>query len=143
MKAFVSGADGFMASHLCDHLLEKGYEVIAFIRPSPIINIAHLKNNPKVQIVIGDVLDYFSVQRFMKDTDYVFHGAAISGVEDNRNLIERSWDINTRGSIHILKAAVENKVKRVLFVSTCHLLGQQPTYPVKDDAFPNPVDIYS
>src|SRR5437899_6339371 len=143
MKALVTGADGFSASHLIDHLLKKGYDVVGLVRPTPLKNIGYLKNNPKFKLIIGDVLDYFSVQRATKDVDYVFHGAAISGINDTRQLIERSWDVNTKGTINVLKAAVENYVKRVLYISTCHILGRQLIYPVTEEAVIHPVDIYA
>jgi|SRR5437899_1440193 len=132
---------GFMASHLCDHLIRKGYEITALVRPTPIKNIGFLKSSMK--IVVGDVLDYFSLQKLTKDMDYVFHGAAISGIADTRQLIERSWDVNTKGTINVLKASIENKVKRVLYIGTCHIYGQQPLYPITEDAYPNAVDIYA
>ena len=142
-KALITGCDGFMASHLADHLLEKGYEVIGLIRPSPIKNLHHLKNNPKFKPVIGHMLDYFSVQRATREIDYVFHGAAISGISDTRQLIEKSWDVNTKGTMNVIKAAIENKVKRILYVSTCHIYGPQPSFLIKEEAIPIPVDIYA
>src|SRR5207245_7244176 len=132
---------GFMASHLCDHLIRKGYEITDVVLPTPIKNIGFLKSSMK--IVVGDVLDYFSLQKLTKDMDYVFHGAAISGINDTRQLIERSWDVNTKGTINVLKAAVENYVKRVLYISTCHILGRQLIYPVTEEAVIHPVDIYA
>src|SRR5438105_3871528 len=142
-KCLITGADGFMSSHLIDHLLEKGHEVVGLVRPTPLKNISYLKNNPKFKLVIGDVLDYFSVQRATKDVDYVFHGAAISGINDTRQLIERSWDVNTKGTINVLKAAIENKVKRVMYCSSCHIHGFQSIYPITEEAIPHPVDIYA
>jgi len=143
MKAFITGTDGFMGSHLADHLLAKGYEVVGLIRPSPIKNINHLKDNPKMKIIVGDILDYSSVLRASAGADYIFHGAAISMISDTRNLMEISWATNTGGTLNIIKAAIENKVKRMLYISTCHSLGAQPIYPSTEEALPNPVDIYA
>jgi nucleoside-diphosphate-sugar epimerase len=140
MIALVTGAAGFAGSHLVDALLSKGYNVVAITRSTP---VKYLTKNPKLKIVSGDILDYGSLQKALWGVDYVFHLAAISGIEETRQMMDQAWEANTKGTLNVVRASIEANVKRVLYVSTCHVFGRQATYPITEDQLPIPVDIYS
>ncbi len=119
MTSLVTGADGFAGSHLVELLLAQGFNVVALVRSTPLRN---LKLHPRLKIARGDVLDYNSlVSNF--DVDYVYHLAAISGVEECRAMPEQAWKVNTQGTLNVIKACENMKVKRLLFTSTCHTVG--------------------
>jgi nucleoside-diphosphate-sugar epimerase len=58
-------------------------------------------------------------------------------------MIDQAWEANTKGTLNVVRASVEANVKRVLYVSTCHVFGRQAQYPITEDQLPIPVDIYS
>ena len=116
----VTGADGFAGSWLVDDLITYGYTVKALVRSSPLKN---LKPRTGIEVVSGDLLDLKSLEHAMKDVDQVFHLAAVSGVEETRRMPEQAWEVNTRGTLNVLRAALANNVSKVLVTSTCHVIG--------------------
>jgi dTDP-glucose 4,6-dehydratase len=138
--ATVTGADGFAGSHLVENLLEAGYDVIAMVRRTPVVNLVPHRN---MRIVTADVMDYPSVQKACLHSDCVFHLAAISGIEETRRNQALSFESNTIGTMNVLNACAENRVRRMLYCSTCHVYGNQKVLPLTEDAVPNPNDIYS
>lgn len=116
----VTGADGFAGSHLVDYLLTQGKQVRALVRSTPLKNLVR---QPNLEIVQADLLDLKSLQVALADCDQVFHLAAVSGVEETRRMPEQAWETNTRGTLNVLRAALDNSVRKVLVTSTCHIVG--------------------
>jgi len=118
--SLVTGADGFAGSHLVERLVEKGYRVVALTRRTPYRN---LRENSSVRFVYGDVLDYSSLEAAMFGVDYVYHLAAVSGIDESRSLKEQCWRVNTDGTLNVIQACLSQGVKRMLYCSTCHTKG--------------------
>ena len=138
--AWVSGADGFAGSSLVENLLSHDYSVIAFVRHTPTMN---LKQHHKLQISIGDILDYASVQKSMTSSDYVFHLASLNGIEETRRNPILAWNSNTVGTLNVINACLENYIPRMLYCSSCHIYGSQSVLPITEKNIPVPNDIYS
>ena len=140
----VTGANGFTGSNLCKALLEENADVKAFVKRGGLVfNLNEIKND--VSIINGDVTDMISLINAMGDVDYVFHSAAVVPVVGARDVPSNTMQVNTIGAFNVAWAAMKNNVKRMLHISTCHVYGNQPEdkLPLKEDAVPNPVDIYS
>lgn len=137
----ITGADGFAGSHLCEQLVELGANVRAFVKPGILKNIGHLVD--KVTIVKGDVLDYQSLLNTLKHVDIVFHLAAITLIPETRAVVTKTFEVNTIGTLNVLLASKEMGVKKVVYVSTCHVYGYQEKLPITEDHIPKPIDIYS
>ncbi len=142
MIVAVTGANGFAGSHLCEALLERGYNVIGIARSTPTENLRHIRNS-KFKIMAGDILDIGSLNRIFWGVDNVYHLAAVSGIEESREMVAQTWKTNTDGTLNVLQAALDQKVKRVLYCSTCHVFGRQEILPIVETMTPAPVDIYS
>lgn len=143
-NVLVTGASGFTGSHLCRALVNASANVRAYIRRgSSLFNLSDIVN--KVQIVRGDITDLTSLFNSMKGIDYVFHVAAIVPVAESRDLPYSSFQVNTVGVFNVAWAAERNNVKRMLYTSTCHVYGDQPSdkIPIKEETQPNPIDVYS
>jgi nucleoside-diphosphate-sugar epimerase len=99
----------------------------------------------RIHLIKGDIQDYTNLLNAMKGVDYVFHVAAIVPVHESRDLPYLSTQVNTVGTFNVAWSAVQAGVKRLLYTSTCHVYGNQPEsqLPIKEDAVPNPLDIYS
>ena len=82
-KIFITGAAGFIGSHLCEMAVKKNFKVIAFDRYNSNNDIGWLKNSEylsEMKIILGDIRDYDSVFKSMKGCDYVLHLAALIGI---------------------------------------------------------------
>lgn len=138
-KALVTGANGFIGSHLVRELIKRGYEVNGVVRHTS--NLASLTGVP-VYLYIGDVRHPETLAAPMKDVDYVYHLAAELMVTSR----EAFEEANTRGTIHMLQAAEQyaaGSLKRFLFVSSQAAAGpgDDPT-PYDEGRETRPVSWY-
>lgn len=118
MKAFVTGATGFIGSNVVRALLKRGVEVCALVRPSA--NRSNLVGLD-VESVEGDLLDFDSLRRGMDGCEQVYHvGALYSFWVRPRRLI---YDVNVEGTRNVLKAAKDERVEKVVYTSSVAALG--------------------
>ena len=132
--SLVTGAAGFIGSHIADRLIADGHRVVgvdnfATGRPE---NIAHLGDQERFEFVRGDICDLDAMKAVMRGVDWVFH---IAGIGDIVPSIEAPLDYhraNVDGTISCLEAARANGVKRFLYAasSTCYGLAKQ--YPTPE-----------
>src|SRR5437588_4614036 len=118
MRAFVTGATGFVGSHVARQLAEKGAELRLLTRPtSRIENIADLKE----ELISGELADAASLKRGMQGCDLVFHVAADYRlwVRDPREM----YRANVEGTRSSLQAAQESGIRRVIYTSTVATMG--------------------
>ncbi len=132
----VTGGAGFIGSHIVDKLLEKGAnKVIIYDNFSSggAHNVGHLRNNDRVSIVQGDVLDYDSLYRVVRKIDMVSHQAA--QLEIFRALADPLDDLRTNvvGTLNVLRAALECKVEKVVNASSACVYGQAKYTPQDED----------
>lgn len=114
MKTLVTGGAGFIGSHLTDYLISKGHEVIV------IDNLLRGKNehvNSKALFVKADIRDK-AVEQYLKDIDWVFHTAAIATTPESVADPNLANEINVTGTLNLLLAAKQNKVKKFIFSSS-------------------------
>jgi nucleoside-diphosphate-sugar epimerase len=114
MKALVTGASGFLGSHLTRKLVARGDDVRCLVRKTK------LGIPPEAEIVDGDILDPGSLGPAMKDRDVVFHCAALVGGYHTR---DEFFETNEHGTRNVLEAAVNSGVKRLVHTSTMGVLG--------------------
>jgi len=118
MKALVTGATGFVGSHLVCELLSQDYEVRILARDP---NKAKKFGSNVVDIICGDLNDAPSLIKATKDIDIVFHLAALLGGPD---ILEKDLqETNVQGTKLLLDASVSNNVKKFLFLSGCAVIG--------------------
>src|SRR5689334_12905469 len=118
MKCFVTGATGFLGSHVAQQLLARGAELRLLIRPtSRLDNIADLA----AERVTGDLRDAQSLRKTMSGCEFVFHVAADYRLwARDRNELYAS---NVTGTKHILEAARDSGVRRVIYTSSVATMG--------------------
>ena len=120
-KIFISGATGSWGQTLITLLLSKYNvkEIICFSRGELQQVLMKRKfNNPKLKFVIGDVRDYESVRMATRDVDYIFHLAALKHVPVCEENVQETIKTNITGTTNIVNAAIENRVKKVIDVSS-------------------------
>ena len=146
MKTLVTGAGGFIASHLVEELVHKGHEVRAFVRYNSRNLWGWLEDSPcrdGVEIISGDVRDYDLVKSAVEGCDTVFHLAALIGIPYSYVSPLAYVRTNVEGTYNILQAARECGVGRVVHTSTSEIYGTAQYVPI-DEAHPvNPQSPYA
>ena len=134
MKILITGGAGFIGSHLCEKLLSMNNEVTILdnLSTGRYENVAHLKEKPNFNLVVGSILDEKLVDKLCEKTDVIFHLAAAVGVE----LIVRhpleSLTTNIKGSEIVLDMA-QRYNKKVLITSTSEIYGKNTNGPLKEN----------
>jgi UDP-glucose 4-epimerase len=135
MRVLITGGAGFVGSHLCEALLDRGDEVFVIddLSTGSIENIAHLKSNPKFHYTIDSVANEPLVAELIDRCDTVVHLAAAVGVKLIVEQPVRTIETNVHGTEVVLKIANKKK-KLVLIASTSEVYGKSTVVPFKEDA---------
>lgn len=138
MKVLVTGADGFIGSHLTEELTIKGYQVRAFVYYNSFNNWGWLDTLPKnimdnVEVVLGDVRDPNGVSEALNGVDAVFHLAALIGIPFSYCSPDTYVDTNIKGTLNILQAAKRMGTERVLVTSTSEVYGTAKYVPIDEN----------
>lgn len=139
-KILITGADGFIGSHLTEELVKAGYDVKAFVYYNSFNNwgwIDTLGNEIKSEIEIfqGDIRDPNGVNEAMKNTDSVFHLAALIAIPFSYHSPDTYVDTNIKGTLNVLQAARNLNTSRVLVTSTSEVYGTAQYVPI-DESHP-------
>ncbi|MFC4723390.1 NAD-dependent epimerase/dehydratase family protein [Geojedonia litorea] len=121
MKVFITGATGYVGHQLALKLASQHYSVQALVRDT---SSANLPNHMNITVFEGDICDYNSILKAMKGCVYVFHTAAYTNLKCKS--IDNFYNCNVVGTENILQAALELKVKKVIYTSTLSVFG--PSY---------------
>ncbi len=137
-KALVTGADGFIGSHLVEELLNEGYKVRAFIYYNSFNSWGWLDTLPKeklekIEIFSGDIRDPNGIREAMKDIDEVYHLAALIAIPFSYHSPDSYVDTNIKGTLNILQAARDLNTKRVLVTSTSEVYGTAKYVPIDEN----------
>lgn len=128
-KVLVTGGAGFIGSHICEEF-EEAVALDDF-------STGRKSNLPKnVKIIRGSVVNPKTVERAVKGADYVFHLAALVGVPDSIKRPQKTFEINSLGTLNILEAARKFDVKKVIFSSSAAIYGDSGK--TDERALPNP-----
>ncbi len=136
-KALVTGADGFIGSHLVETLLEKGYEVRAFVCYNSFGSWGWLDTLPKeklnhIEIFAGDIRDPNGVREAMKGADQVFHLAALIAIPFSYHSPDSYVDTNIKGTLNVLQAARGLDTEKVMVTSTSEVYGTAQYVPIDE-----------
>lgn len=136
-KVLVTGADGFIGSHLTESLLEKGYEVKAFAFYNSFNTWGWLDSFPKdkqkeIEVFTGDIRDPNGVREAMKGVDAVFHLAALIAIPFSYHSPDSYVDTNIKGTLNVLQAARDLGMGRVLVTSTSEVYGTAQYVPIDE-----------
>lgn len=134
-RVLVTGAGGFIGSHLTERLAEEGYEVRAFAHYNALGRAGWLDSSSvrnRVKIVAGDVCDQSFVREAMESVDVVFHLAALIGIPYSYHAPESYVRTNVLGTLNVLQAARDCKVKRVIHTSSSEVYGTARAVPISE-----------
>ncbi len=146
MKAFVTGAAGFIASNLVDRLLAQGHEVTGF--DNLCTGFAEFLRQacacPRFQFVQGDLLEADQLARAMTGADFVFHLAANADVRHGPEHPRKDLEQNTIATSNVLEAMRSHGIRKIAFASTGSVYGEPEVFPTPETApFPVQTSLYA
>jgi NAD dependent epimerase/dehydratase len=138
MRIFVTGAGGFIGSHVVENLLFHGHEVRALAKYNGKGNYGYLKNlHPKeskeLEIVLGDVTDYAQMIKLTADCDAVCHLAALIGIPYSYDAPNSYVATNIQGTLNILEACKLHGTSRLVVTSTSEVYGTAKYAPIDEE----------
>ncbi len=144
----VTGADGFIGSHLVEHLINEGAQVRAFVYYNSFNTWGWLDSLPKslldkIEVFTGDIRDPNGVRTAMKDCEIVFHLAALIAIPFSYHSPDSYIDTNVKGTLNIIQAAKDLGVERVLVTSTSEVYGTAQYIPIDENHPRQPQSPYS
>jgi NAD dependent epimerase/dehydratase len=147
-KIVVTGADGFIGSHLVEYLVNQGYQVKAFCFYNSFNSWGWLDSFDKnlldkIEIFTGDIRDPNGVREAMKDCEVVFHLAALIAIPFSYHSPDSYIDTNIKGTLNILQAARDLNIQRVLVTSTSEVYGTAQYVPIDEKHPKQPQSPYS
>lgn len=139
-KVLITGADGFIGSHLVEEVINQGGKVKAFVYYNSFNSFGWLdafspEKLDKIEVVSGDIRDKGFVEESMKGCDVVFHLAALIGIPFSYHAPDSYVDTNIKGTLNVLTAAQKLSVERVLVTSTSEVYGTAQYTPI-DESHP-------
>ena len=142
-KILVTGAAGFIGSHLTDALLEAGHEVVGFdnLSNGKLRNLESALESNAFQFAEGDICDEAQVNEIMKGVDVVYHLACL-GVRHSIHSPFENHRVNAEGSLRVLEAARQENVSKFFYISTSEIYGDIQTFPIDEFGVPAPKTVY-
>ena len=142
MRYLVTGGAGFIGSNTVDELVRRGHGVVVLddLSSGKEENLADVRN--KITFVKGSITDIEAVQKAMQQADYVIHLAARTSVPRSVKDPLDTNRINVDGTLNVLVAARDNKVKRIVFAASSSAYGETATLPKTESMQPLPISPY-
>ncbi|WP_417814258.1 NAD-dependent 4,6-dehydratase LegB [Thalassospira alkalitolerans] len=147
-NVFVTGADGFIGSHLVETMVRNGYRVRAlsyynaFGRSGWLDNIG-VEIRSEIELVSGDICDAAAMMEYTKGQDAILHLAALIGIPYSYVAVNSYVHTNITGTINLLQAARQNDIKRFVHTSTSEVYGTAQFVPITEDHPLQPQSPYS
>ena len=145
-KILITGADGFIGSHLTEMLLEKGNKVRALSQYNSFNYwgwLEDISSNENLEVISGDIRDPHFCKVITKDIDIIFHLAALIAIPYSYIAPDSYVDTNVKGTLNICQAAKENDVQRVIHTSTSEVYGTALYVPIDEKHPKQPQSPYS
>lgn len=150
MNYLVTGGAGFIGSHLVDRLLSDDNKVTVIDGHDNKVTVidnfgagkySNLSEDPRLTVYNANILG--DISHLFKDIDIVFHMAALTRPQWSIKYPFETNEVNVSGTIRVLEHSRDNKVKRVVFMSSSNLYGEQKLYPTPEYVVPHPMNTYA
>ncbi len=142
-KCLVTGGAGFIGSHIVDALVAQGDQVRVFDNLSTGKQENLTQPKSKIEFVLGDLRDKETVAKALKGIEYVFHVAALRAVLRSVDDPQETNDVNVTGTLNLLLAARDARVKKVISTSSSSVYGDTEKFPCQENDLPRPQSPYA
>jgi nucleoside-diphosphate-sugar epimerase len=142
MRYLVTGGAGFIGSNTVDELVRRGHSVVVLddLSAGKEENLAEVRN--KITFIKGSITDIEVIRKAIYEAEYVIHLAARTSVPRSMKDPVETNRINIDGTLNVLMAARDAKVKRIVFAASSSAYGETPTLPKREDMQPMPISPY-
>ncbi len=143
MRYLITGGVGFIGSNIAAELVKKGEQVriIDNFSTGAMKNIAEFQSS--IELIDGDIRDFWTVTEAVEGVDYVLHQAALPSVPRSIKNPLTSNEVNINGTINLLEASKQANVKRFVFASSSSVYGDTPSLPKSEDMPTDPLSPYA
>lgn len=144
-RFLVTGGAGFIGSNIAEKLLSMGLEVIILdnFSTGKKENIDHLLSNPKLELIEGDIRNLDDCNKACRNIDFVLHNAALGSVPRSISDPRTTNDVNITGTLNMLIASRDNKVKRFVYASSSSVYGDSGSLPKMEETIGSPLSPYA
>ena len=137
-KALVTGGAGFIGSHIAKKLVDSGIETVIIDD----LSMGARSNVPEgAKLIVADILDYGILKESCKGVDVVFHDAAKVTIRNSFDDFYRDAEVGVMGTVNVLKAMAENKVKKIIYASSMAVYGDN-ALPIPETGILEPISPY-
>lgn len=143
MKVLVTGAAGFIGSHLAERLVRDGHRVLAFDNFSTGYRRNFERIDDDIEVVEGDLRNEEDVLRAVEGVELVYHQAGLVSMPFSVADPKTTFAVNVTGTLNLLVAARDAGVRRLVFASSCAIYGDSPVSPKHEDLPPHPLSPYA
>ncbi|WP_199053353.1 SDR family oxidoreductase [Aquitalea sp. ASV15] len=136
MRVLVTGAAGFIGSHVCDLLLREGHTVLALddLSTGTERNLAGFIDHPEFQFIRADIRERQLIRTYFHGVDWVIHLAGRSDIVPSIEQPEDYFDVNVNGTLNVLQAAKEHGIQRFVYAASSSSYGIPDCYPTSEQA---------
>jgi len=145
-KILITGGAGFIGSHLAECFIKRNFKVTVFDRYNPIYNLGNLENSKykeKMKFIFGDIRDYDSTNKAIKDNDIIIHLAALIGIPYSYFSPLAYIKTNMEGTYNVLESVKNNNKKKLIITSTSEVYGSANYTPIDETHPLKPQSPYS
>ena len=135
-KILITGADGFIGSHLTEKLYSEGYDIKALVQYNSNSSYGWLDNSyvvNDIEINMGDIRDSSYIRNLIKDVDIVFHLAALIAIPYSYKAAESYVDTNIKGTLNLMEACIGSNISKIIHTSTSEVYGTALHVPISED----------
>ncbi|MEW5768588.1 MAG: NAD-dependent 4,6-dehydratase LegB [bacterium] len=146
MKVLVTGAGGFIGSHLCEALVNEGGQVRALVRYNSQNSWGWLEYSPvknEIEVVPGDIRDFDSVRKAVEGVKNIYHLAALISIPYSYQAQQAFVDVNIKGTLNLLQASLSAGVEKIVHTSTSEVYGTAQYVPIDEKHPINPQSPYA
>ena len=139
-KVLITGAAGFIGSHLADRLAQLNYEVIGLDN----LTTGKKENlNPQVKFHRADITHFEQIKKLFQGVDTIFHTAAMARIQPSIKDPRQTFEVNARGTLNVLLAARAAGVRRLVYSASSSVYGDQAKLPLTEKMIPQPKSMYA
>jgi len=146
-RFLVTGGAGFIGSHIVEYLLKHGAGkviVLDNLSTGRLENIRPFMNNPRFEFIEGDIRDYDTVEKAVREADYVSHQAALGSVPRSIKDPRTTNDVNITGFLNVLEAVKQSpRTKRMVYAASSSTYGDSQALPKREDRIGKPLSPYA